>query len=137
MRRSPTTLLLLLLTIPIGLAVRYLPLHLSWLLYKYLGSTLWAAALYWFLATLLPKLRPPSLATLAITIATFVELSRLIPIAPIDAFRLTLAGQILLGRYFSFKNIAAYVLAIILAATLDNSLFAPHQPRVENPNAQS
>ena len=119
MRRSLSTLALLLLTIPIGLAVRYLPLHLPWFLYKYLGSILWAAALYWFLATLLPKLRPQVIATLAITIATLLELSRLIPIAPIDAFRLTFAGKILLGRYFSVKNIAAYLLAIALTATLD------------------
>ncbi len=111
---------LLLITIPIGLAVRYLPLGLPWFLYKYFGSILWAIALYWFLAALLPKLRPLAIATLAITIATVLELSRLIPIAPIDAFRLTLAGQILLGRYFSVKNIAAYILAIILTATLDH-----------------
>ena len=121
MRRSLSTLALLLLTIPIGLAVRYLPLHLPWFLYKYLGSILWAAALYWFLATLLPKLRPQVIATLAITIATLLELSRLIPIAPIDAFRLTFAGKILLGRYFSVKNIAAYLLAIALTATLDRN----------------
>lgn len=40
MRRSLTTLALLLLTIPTGLALRYAPLHLPWFLYKYLGSTL-------------------------------------------------------------------------------------------------
>ena len=124
MRRSVTSLLLLLLTIPIGLAVRFLPLHLPWFLYKYLGSTLWAVALYWFLATLLPKLRPIALATIAILIATLLELSRLLPIASIDAFRLTLPGKILLGRYFSLKNIAAYLLAIALTAALDNFLAA-------------
>jgi len=122
MHRSLTTLLLLLVTIPLGLAARYAPLHLSWFLYKYLGSTLWAIALYWFLATLLPKLHPRALATLAIIIATLLELSRLIPVAPIDAFRQTFAGMILLGRYFSLKNIAAYILAIALAATADHFL---------------
>jgi hypothetical protein len=127
MHRSLTTLAFLLITIPIGLAVRLLPLDLPWFLYKYLGSVLWAIALYWFLATLLPKLRPLSVATLAITIATLVELSRLIPIAPIDAFRLTFAGKILLGRYFSLKNIAAYLLAIALTATLDSFLHLGRQ----------
>ena len=116
--------LLLLITIPIGLAVRFLPLHLPWFLYKYLGSFLWAVALYWFLAALLPKLRPLAIATLAIIIATLVELSRLVPIEPIDAFRLTLPGQILLGRYFSIKNIVAYILAIILAAFWDRAFLA-------------
>jgi hypothetical protein len=124
MQRSLKALVLLLITIPIGLAVRLLPLHLPWFLYKYLGSLLWAAALYWFLATLLPKLPPIAIATLAILIATLLELTRLIPIAPIDAFRLTFAGQILLGRYFSLKNIAAYLLAIALTATLDHYLIA-------------
>jgi hypothetical protein len=127
MRRSLSTLALLLLTIPIGLAVRLLPLHLPWFLYKYLGSALWAIALYWFLATLLPKLRPRAIATIAILIATLLELSRLIPIAPIDAFRLTFAGKILLGRYFSTKNIAAYLLAITLTATLDRLFLSHHQ----------
>src|SRR5437870_3196233 len=113
MRRSLTTLILILLiTVPIGLTVRFLPLHLPWFLYKYLGSVLWAIALYWFLATLLPKLHPRAIAILAILIATLLEFSRLIPIAPIDAFRETSAGKILLGRYFSPKNIAAYILAI-------------------------
>jgi len=132
MHRSITAFIILLITIPIGLAVRLLPLHLPWFLYKYLGSILWAVALYWFLATLLPKLRPIAIATIAILIATLLELSRLIPIAPIDAFRLTFAGKILLGRYFSLKNIAAYLLAIVLTATLDHlfieSTSKPSQP---------
>ena len=135
--RSTICAFLLITTIPIGLAVRFAPLHLPWFLYKYLGSTLWAAALYWFLATLLPKLHPVAVATLAITIATLLELTRLIPIAPIDAFRLTLPGQILLGRYFSLKNIAAYLLAILIAATLDHLFISHHRhypPHSSTPN---
>jgi hypothetical protein len=132
MPRSITSLIFLLITIPIGLAVRLLPLHLPWFLYKYLGSILWAVALYWFLAAILPKLHPIAIATIAIIISTLLELSRLIPIAPIDAFRLTFAGKILLGRYFSVKNIAAYLLAIALTATLDHlfieSTSKPSQP---------
>ena len=141
MRRSLTSFALLLLTIPIGLAVRFLPLGLPWFLYKYLGSTLWAIALYWLLATLLLKVRPLILASLAITIATLLELSRLIAITPIDAFRETVAGKILLGRYFSLKNIAAYLLAIAFTAILDNSLIAPestnsHSRRSPNPTTR-
>jgi hypothetical protein len=124
MHRSIIALALLLITIPIGLAVRLLPLHLPWFLYKYLGSTLWAIALYWFLAAIFPKLRPIAVAILACLIATLLELTRLLPIAPIDAFRLTFAGKILLGRYFSIKNIAAYILAIALIAALDHFLVA-------------
>jgi hypothetical protein len=120
MRRSITCLAITLITIPIGLAIRLLPLGLPWFLYKYLGSALWAVALYWFPATLLPILRPIALATIALTIATLLEVSRLVPIASVDAFRLTFAGKILLGRYFSLKNIVAYLLAITVTAALDH-----------------
>jgi hypothetical protein len=80
---------------------------------------LWAVALYWFLATLLPKLNPITLAAISIAVATVVEFTRLIPMAPVDTFRQTLAGKILLGQYFSFKNICAYVISIAIIATLD------------------
>jgi len=132
MRRSISSFIRLLITVPIGLAVRLLPLGLPWFLYKYLGSALWAVALYWFLAALLPKLRPRALAPLAMVIATLLELSRLVPIAPLDAFRQTFAGQILLGRFFSIKNIAAYLVAIALAATLDQAFIARHRQYPDN-----
>ena len=130
MRRSITSLVLLLISVPLGLAVRFLPLHLPWILYKYLGSALWAIALYWSLAALFSKLRPQVVATLAITTATVLELSRLVPIAPLDAFRQTFAGQILLGRFFSIKNIATYIVAITLVAALDHAFIARH---LQNP----
>jgi Protein of unknown function (DUF2809) len=135
MHRSLTSFLLLLVTIPLGLAIRLLPLHLPWFLYKYLGSALWAAALYWLLSALLPKLHPRTVAAIAILIATLLELSRLIPIAPIDAFRLTFAGKILLGRFFSIKNIAAYIVAITFTAALDNSLITRRQSPTKNVEA--
>ena len=40
-------------------------------------------------------------------------------IPPTDAFRITFAGKILLGRYFSFRNIVAYILAITIIAVVD------------------
>ena len=132
MRRSLTALVITLITIPIGLAVRLLPLGLPWFLYKYLGSLLWAAALYWFLAALLPGRRTRTVAALAILIAIILEFGRLVPVAPIDAFRLTFAGKILLGRFFSLKNIAAYLLAIVLTATLDN-FFVPSESTDSQP----
>ncbi len=136
MRRSLTSLIFLLITIPLGLAVRLLPLGLPWFLYKYLGSVLWAAALYWFLAAILPKLRPQAIAALAATIATLLELSRLIPIAPVDAFRLTFTGKILLGRFFSIKNIIAYIIAISLTAILDRIFVVSHSQSPTNPSSR-
>jgi len=114
--------LLLLLTIPVGLAWRMVPLGLSPFWIKYGGSALWAMALYWLLAVCLPRLSVVGLAFLAGAVAAVVEFSRLWRVPAVDAFRLTLAGRLLLGRYFSLKNIAAYWLAIALAALLDRWL---------------
>ena len=119
MPRSLTTLTILLITIPIGIAWRRLPLGLPWFFFKYGGSFLWAVALYWFIATIFPRLQPKTLASIATAVALAVEFSRLVPQPTVDAFRLTLAGQLILGRYFSFRNIAAYLLAIAAAALFD------------------
>jgi Protein of unknown function (DUF2809) len=124
MRRSLTTLAIVLITIPIGIAWRMLPLGLPWFFFKYGGSFLWAVALYWFIATVFPTLYPRALAAIAALAALIVEFSRLVPQPGIDAFRLTLAGQLILGRYFSIKNIGAYLLAIAISALLDHH-FAP------------
>ncbi|MFP5232776.1 MAG: DUF2809 domain-containing protein [Acidobacteriota bacterium] len=111
--------LILLMTIPLGLAVRMAPLGLSAFFYKYGGSVLWAMALYWFIAAWMPQRSSAALGAIAAAAAAVLEFSRLWHTAATDAFRGTPAGRILLGKYFSFKNIAAYWLAIGLAALLD------------------
>jgi hypothetical protein len=118
MRRSLTCLTILLVTIPLGLAARYT--HLPWFLAKYLGSMLWASALYWFVGIFLPHCAPLALAGITSAAAILVELSRLVPEPHVDAFRLTLAGKLLLGRYFSVWNIVAYLVAIALTALADH-----------------
>jgi hypothetical protein len=118
-RRRALCVLLLLMTIPLGLAWRMVPLGLSPFFFKYGGSVLWAAALYWFLAACLPRLDSLAVAWIAAATAAALELSRLWHTPPMDAFRVSLAGRILLGRYFSFKNIAGYWLAIALVALMD------------------
>jgi hypothetical protein len=121
-RRRITYSLLLPITIAVGLAWRMVPMGLSPFWFKYGGSMLWAAALYWLIAACLPALRVSALAALAATIAALLEFSRLWHTPAMDAFRISLTGRLLLGRYFSLKNILAYWLAIALVALLDRSL---------------
>jgi hypothetical protein len=118
-RRRTACLLLLLITIPLGLAWRMAPLGLSPFCFKYGGSMLWAVALYWLTAACLLKLRSSALASVAAVIAAALEFSRLWHTPTMDSFRITLTGRILLGRYCSWKNITAYWLAIGLTALLD------------------
>ena len=117
--RPLTSTALLLAATAAGLIWRMAPLHLPWFLYKYGGSMLWAVALYWLLAAILPRLTATRIALIAAVAAAAVEFSRLWHTPGFDAFRVTIAGKLLLGRFFSLKNIAAYWLAIALTAWLD------------------
>ena len=56
---------------------------------------------------------------ISISIAVGVELFRLVHAPWLDAFRLTTAGALLLGRVFSLWNIVAYGAGILLGMALD------------------
>jgi hypothetical protein len=110
---------LLVVTIALGLAWRILPLGFSFFWFKYGGSVLWAIALYWLIALGFPRYRSVGLAVSVAVVAAVLEFSRLWHVDTLDAFRLTLAGRLLLGRYFSLKNIVAYWVGIAVAAAMD------------------
>jgi len=121
--RSPAqSMVLILATIVAGLAVRLVPLGLPSFLVKYGGSMLWAAMIYWIVSTLSP--RWPWLIALLLSgsFATAVEFFKLYRSPGMDAFRLTLPGMLLLGRYFSVRDIVAYWVAICATALLDSWL---------------
>ncbi len=113
---------LMLVTVAAGLGIRFAPLGLPWPVMKYGGSTLWAVMIYWVLAALLRSWRPVPLAFVAGGLAMLIELTRLWHPPALDAFRATLAGVILLGKYFSVWNIVAYWVAIVLGALADQRL---------------
>jgi hypothetical protein len=121
LRRLNTFIWMLATTIA-GLVWRLAPLHLPFLAYKYGGSMLWAIALYFLIATALPHARLTQLALITALVSALVEFSRLYHTPAFDAFRQTLAGKLLLGRFFSLKNIVAYWLAIAIVAAIDSSI---------------
>jgi hypothetical protein len=121
-RTLKSSLALFLVTVVAGLAVRMAPLGLPADVVKYGGSMLWAVMIYWIVSAALPRWRLPMVGMLSGTIATGVEFFKLYHSPGMDAFRLTLPGMILLGRFFSVRDIVAYWVAIGLAAWLDGSV---------------
>jgi hypothetical protein len=117
----------LLLTVAIGILFRYHLPHIPYFFIKYIGSAAWAAEIYWLLTTLFPRLRLAKAALLSFALAVAVECFKLYNSPIVDAFRSTLAGKLILGRYFAFADIAAYAVAILLAALLDSKLRS-HRP---------
>ncbi len=86
---------------------------------KYGGSVLWGAMVFFLVAIVASHLSRRSIALIAAAIAVAVELFRLVHTPALDAFRLTLAGALLLGRIFSLWDILAYGAGIMLAMGLD------------------
>jgi hypothetical protein len=97
-------------------------------MYKYGGSALWAVMVYWFVAAAFPKLSPLKIALAAALIAASVECFRLYHAPALDSFRLTLAGRLLIGRFFSLRDIAVYWLAIAFTTIVDSN--ATHDQRI-------
>jgi Protein of unknown function (DUF2809) len=124
MRARPLTLslILMLATVAAGLAIRFAPLGLPFFIVKYGGSTLWALMLYWVVSTLIPAWRIYASALTAGILATAVEFFKLYHSPAMDAFRLTLPGIVLLGRFFSAWDIVAYWTAIVVGAIVDRHL---------------
>ena len=127
----------MLVLIGAGLAVRLLPLGLTRFAVKYLGSSLWGAMVFAGAGVAKPRLSPKLRVAAALAIAIATELFRLYHAPALDAFRLTLAGKLLLGRVFSLWNIVAYALGIVTAALLERAgaLHQRHQ-RVRDDHQQ-
>jgi hypothetical protein len=109
-------------TIAGGLALRLVPIGLPLAVTKYGGSLLWAAMVYWIVTAVRPRWAPARAALVAGGIAFVVEAFQLVRWAPLDAFRQTLPGALLLGRVFAAADLVAYAVAIGLAWWLDRCL---------------
>ncbi|MBR0863769.1 hypothetical protein ACVIWV_005486 [Bradyrhizobium diazoefficiens] len=112
---------LALVVIACGLSLRWygFPLGLPAFVVKYGGSLLWATMVFVLVGVLLPRLSRMQLAAIAAAIAVVVEFSRLVHTPWLDAFRLTTAGALLLGRIFSLWNLVAYAAGIAFGVWID------------------
>ncbi len=106
-------------TLVAGLGMRFGSLGLPGSVVKYGGSTMWALMIYWVMALVLRGSGPGRVLVLAGMVATAVEFLKLYRTPPLDAFRGTLPGILLLGKYFSVWDIVAYWVAIGVGAVVD------------------
>ncbi len=109
-----------------GLALREFGfgLGLPALIVKYGGSLLWATMVFFLVAMAARARSRRSIALMSASIAVCVELFRLVHAPWLDAFRLTTAGALLLGRIFSLWNLLAYGVGIGLAMWFDRLAMA-------------
>jgi hypothetical protein len=109
------------LIIVAGLLCRWPGMGLPWPVAKWSGSILWGGMVYFIVALIWPNAGLGRTVALATVIALMVECSRLWHPSWLDAFRNTFAGMVLLGRLFSYWNIAAYVIGICVGGIIDTT----------------
>jgi Protein of unknown function (DUF2809) len=86
---------------------------------KYGGSILWGTMVFFLIAMLARHWSRSRIAATSAAIAIGVELFRLVHAPWLDAFRLTVAGALLLGRIFSPWDMLAYGTGIVFGILLD------------------
>ena len=107
------------LVIGLGLTTRLPGLNWPPMVAKYLGSFLWGAMVFCVAGFVRPRWRIGHLALAASCIAVAVELSQLWHTPWLDSFRQTRLGVLLIGRFFAWADILAYLAGIVTAASLD------------------
>jgi hypothetical protein len=102
---------------------------------KYGGSVLWGTMVFFLVAIAAPGQSRLSIALISASIAVCMELFRLVHAPWLDAFRLTIAGALLLGRIFSPWNMLAYGFGIVFGMLLDRfgvPVFSNTRPAVRD-----
>jgi hypothetical protein len=105
-----------------GLAIRFTRFGVPPVIVKYGGSMLWALMTYWIVSTLLPSSRLFVSILITATLIGGIEFFKLHQSPTLDAFRLTIPGILLLGRFFSIWDILAYWLAISIGVLIDKKI---------------
>ncbi len=80
------------------------------------GDALWALMVFLGFGFLLPRAATLTTALLALTFAWGVEFSQLYHAPWIDAIRVTVPGRLILGTTFSWPDLMAYAVGIVLGA---------------------
>lgn len=121
-RPAAWLMVLMVATMIAGLTVRFVPLGLPPVIVKYGGSMLWALMIYWIVSLLMRSSRLLVTGLSSAVLTTAVEFLKLHHSPKLDAFRLTIPGIILLGRFFSVRDILAYWLAISIGLLIDHRI---------------
>ena len=120
-RRRLTCLAIMLLLIPLGFVCRFVPIGLPYLIVKYGGSFLWASTVYWFIGYFLARQKPLLLAIISLVVTATIEFLKRVQSSTLENIRNTFFGIIILGRRFSYIDIAVYWLAIFCCMWIDHS----------------
>jgi len=106
-------------TICIGLVVHRFATALPPTMRDVTGDALWAMMIFWLIGALVPEKPIVVRGALALGICWVVEFSQLYHAQPLDDFRATAIGHLVLGSDFGLRDLAAYALGVFVALWLE------------------
>ena len=113
----------ILLVIAIGLLSRRHPGLFPQALGKYPGDVLWAMMAFLGFGLLLPAKPTAMIGLAALVFSCGIEFSQIYHASWIDSIRATTVGHLVLGSEFSWADIAAYSVGILLVCLVENGFF--------------
>lgn len=118
-RRRLWLLVCLVAVIALGLASRNFPSLFPAIFGKYPGDALWAMMVFVGLAFIKPRASTTGLAVLAFAISCAVELSQIYQAPWLNEIRGTTIGHLALGSTFSWFDIVAYAVGVLISSVID------------------
>jgi len=112
-------LLMAFIVICLGLLSRRMSAYIPDLVDLFLGDSLWALMIYFFIRMIFIKLPLEKVAYIGILFCFIIELSQLYHSNWIDAIRETTLGGLVLGYGFLWSDLAAYMLGIGFGIIID------------------
>lgn len=119
--------LLMLVVIATGIAIRTLPLGLPFFITKWSGTWLWGAMIWCGVSLLSRRQHSIRTVVMASGLASATEFLKLVHTPLLDRIRSMPAGGFLLGHHFAIANLVVYGLAIVTMAVLNGrERLCPH-----------
>ena len=106
-------------TIALGLVVHLHGSALGATAQDFVGDTLWASMIMWWIGMLAPGARLPVRGIVALAVCFIVETSQLYHTPTLDAIRGTTLGHLALGSGFDPRDLVAYTVGVVAAAIVE------------------
>ena len=123
-RNRPLCFFCLIAVIAIGLASRRYTFLFPSFLGKYPGDALWAIMVYLCWCLSIPSVSVRNIATYALATSYLDEFSQLYQAPWMDIIRKTTVGHLIFGSTFSWLDILAYTIGIIVVACIETLILA-------------
>jgi hypothetical protein len=107
-------------TITLGLIVHFHGGALRPAARDVIGDALWAAMIAWWVAAIAPDVSLGVRTVTAVAICFAVESSQLYHSAALDMLRGSTVGHLLLGSDFDTRDLVAYTVGVLAAATVES-----------------